>query len=190
MHRRCIHIAAAALPPVADRATYEAKRDFLLNGGTTEEWEKLETKKAIYNYMSAQSYVINEKLRKNTKLSEDDEKFVADLDKALKKMLTYEGNLQRSLLFYSDDDIPLFMKDYVVGEAVTYKEYLSTTNGDPYNPDGKVQIYIQDAKKGRDITSLNEWESEVLYERNSSFMVRKIMENEGKIYILLEEYDE
>lgn len=146
--------------------------------------------KAILDYMSSESYIVNEKLRTGTPLTKDEEEFIKQLDVALDKMPYYEGNLQRSLLFYSDDDISKFMKIHEIGSRITYKEYISTTKGEVYNPDGQVQIFIENAKNGKDISSLNEGENEVLYARNSSFVVNNVIERDGVKYILLGEYNE
>ena len=56
-----------------------------------------------------------------------------------------------------------------------------------YNPEGQVQIFIQDAEKGKDISAINEKEQEVLYKRNSEFEVVNMVKNQGKYYILLGE---
>lgn len=146
--------------------------------------------KAILDYMSSESYIVNEKLRTGTLLTKDEEEFIKQLDVALDKMPYYEGNLQRSLLFYSDDDVSKFMKIHEIGSRITYKEYISTTKGEVYNPDGQVQIFIENAKNGKDISSLNEGENEVLYARNSSFVVNNVVERDGVKYILLGEYNE
>lgn len=147
-------------------------------------------KKAIYDYMSAKSYVVNEKLRTGAMLTEEENEFIVNLDLALDKMPTYEGNLQRSLLFYSDEDVEVFMKKHGIGNKVTYDEYVSTTKGETYNPEGQVQIYIQDAKSGKDISALNDGENEVLYKRNSSFSIVNVVKQEGKYFILAVEDNE
>lgn len=147
-------------------------------------------KKAIYDYMSTKSYVVNEKLRTGTMLTEEESEFVAILDAALDKMPIYEGNLQRSLLFYSDEDVKKFMNRHTIGNKVTYDEYISTTKGETYNPEGQVQIYIQDAKNGKDISALNDGENEILYKRNSSFLIVNVVMQDGKYFILAVEDNE
>lgn len=230
MHPNC----RCSTAPYSDRKAFDEWLDFVSNGGTTEEWEKLKkgkkavvkqpikTKKsvsssfkpaktvvktsktnkinttditdnnikAIHDYMSAKSYVVNDKLRNNSELSDNEQEFIKELDTALEKLPKYNGNLQRSLYFNSDDDIIEFLKDYTIGEPVTYKEYISTTKGETYNPDGQVQIYIKDAKNGVDISSYNKAEDEVLYDRDSTFKVSNIVEKDGKHYILLEEKED
>ena len=147
-------------------------------------------KKAIYDYMSAKSYVVNEKLRTGVLLTEEESEFIANLDAALDKMPTYEGNLHRSLMFYSSEDIKEFMNRHTVGNKVTYEEYISTTKGEIYNPEGQVQIYIQDAKNGKDISALNEGENEILYKRNSSFSIVNVVMQDDKYFILVVEDNE
>lgn len=144
-------------------------------------------KKAIFDYMGAKSYVVNEKLREGSKLTKSEQEFVNNLDNALDKMPSYEGNLQRSLLFYSYEAMEEFINNHKVDNIVTYDEFLSTTKGETYNPDGQVQIYIQGAKNGKDISSINEKEDEILYKRNSSFKVENVVNQDGKYYILVVE---
>ena len=133
---------------------------------------------------------MNEKLRTGVELTAEEKAFVETLDSALNKMPTYQGDLQRSLYFYSDDDVLSFLKDYQVGNRVSFREYVSTTKGVTYNPEGQVQIFIKGAKNGRDISALNQKEAEVLYKRNSSFIVVDVTEKDGKHYILVVEDNE
>ena len=144
-------------------------------------------RKAIYDYMSAKSYTLNEKLRTGATLSIQEKEFVTSLDTALEKLPFYEGDLQRSLYFYSEDDIADFVKAYAKGNKITYDEYISTTKGKEYNPEGQVQLYIRGAKKGKNISELNKDEDEVLYKRNASFVIINIIKKNGKYYILMEE---
>lgn len=122
-------------------------------------------------------------LRKSEKLTADEVELIAIIDIALSKMPNYEGNLQRSLFFTDQEAVQNFLKDYVIGQPVIYKEFLSTTKGEIYNPKGQAQIFIQDAKKGKDISKLNGNEQEVLFNRD----VINVVEKDGKYYILLEE---
>lgn len=146
--------------------------------------------KAMYDYMGATSYIINDKLRNKLQLTPDEELLTIRLDEALDKMPTYKGNLQRSLYFDTEEKVDEFLAGYNIGEVITYKEYLSTTKGETYNPDGQVQIFIQDSKSGKDISDLNEAESEVLYKRDSSFIVVNMVKQDGIQYILMVEANE
>ena len=142
--------------------------------------------KAVNDYKSFHSYVVNEILRTAGEegLSKEDRNFIENLDSALDKLPSYSGNLQRSLLIEDDEEMLTFMKRHEVGKIVKYDEYLSTTRGEIYNPDGNIQIYIADAAKGK---IFSEFESEVLYKRNSEFIVMNVVEQEEKYYILLGE---
>lgn len=171
----------------SDMTYPEWKKRFV--DGSVKSVEKINDidKKAIYDYMTVKSYIINEKLRNGEKLTAEDVELVTNIDNALNKMPNYEGNLQRSLFFTDQEAVQDFLKDYVIGQPVIYKEFLSTTKGEIYNPKGQVQIFIQDAKKGKDIAKLNGNEQEVLYNRNMIFDVINIVEQDGKYYILLKE---
>ena len=138
--------------------------------------------------MSAASYTINEKLRTSTPIENEEMILVSNLNIALDKMPKYKGNLRRSLYFDEDIAVQKFVAEYVPGESIKYKEFLSATKGrELYNPDGQVQIFIRDSENGRDISSINDDEQEVLYKTGSEFVVvDKIGEN-GKYFILLEE---
>ena len=56
-----------------------------------------------------------------------------------------------------------------------------------YNLNAEVQIGITNSKKGRDITTYNPDEQEILYERNSSFKVIELTKVKDKYYIVLED---
>lgn len=148
---------------------------------------KDEDLKNIYDYMSFNSYILNEKLRNNMTLSDAELETINRLEKTLDKLSNYKGNLQRSLYFTREEDIEPFLQDYKIGSNIQYKEFLSTTKGEMHNPEGQVQIFIQDAEKGKDISAINEKEQEVLYKRNSEFEVVNMVKNQGKYYILLGE---
>ena len=82
------------------------------------------------------------------------------LNETLNKMPKYNDNLQRSVYFKFEKVVEKYVK-----------RFLSTTKGQVYNEDGQVQIYIQNAHNGRDISSVNAQEQEVLYKTNQRFKV-------------------
>lgn len=164
-----------------------------------EQWEKAanqkdvltdEDTKTLYEYISSKSYVINEKLRNGAKLSYEEKKMVGRLNETLDKVPKYNGNLQRSVYFKFEEDIEKYVKQFEVDKIINTKQFLSTTKGQVYNEDGQVQIYIQNAHNGRDISSVNEQEQEVLYKTNQKFRVLNKVKADDKYYILLEEYNE
>ena len=146
--------------------------------------------RVLYEYISSKSYVINEKLRNATELTLREKNMVDKLNETLDKIPKYEGNLQRSLYFKHEDDINNYMKLFEIGKPVEFKQFLSTTKGEVYNEEGQVQIYIQNAHSGRDISSINEQEQEVLYKQGQMFKVINIVKEDNKHYILLQELNE
>lgn len=154
-----------------------------------EEAARLEKKEdaAITQYISSDSYKINEKLRREMSLTSEEKEYIKDLDRALERMEYYRGDLSRSLWFPNDRAKEAFLKTYLPGEEIEFLEYLSTTKGSLYNPDGQVQIFIQGGQNGKDVSAYNEGEQEVIYQRGSRFIVKQIETRDNIIYILLEE---
>ena len=127
---------------------------------------------AINTYVGSESYKINEALRNGTDLDERLTKVVKNLDTVLDKIPNYEGIVTRSVSIYSED-IEHFLKSYPEGEIMSHNEFLSTTVGDTYNPEARVQIKII-SKTGKDMRKYNELEQEILFKRNVKFLVQKI----------------
>jgi len=185
MHPRC-HCSTA---PSVDRKDYDEWLNYLEKGGTTAEWKSLttENKHAIKSYVSSISYLINDALRNNYPLTNEQKEIVKNLDDALSKIHTYNGTLTRSVFFYDQQSINDFIEEYEVDEIVTAKQYLSTTKGSIYNPDAQVQLIILNSKNSINISAFNHEEDEVLYKRNSKFKVLRRYIKNNVIYIELEE---
>lgn len=142
----------------------------------------------IRKYKSSWSYVINEKLRHNNELSKQDQEDIAILDKTLKELPNYIGDVVRFLQFRTQEDLITFINEHQINTIITYKSYISTTvYGNIYNKDAQVILYILDAKKGKDLTKYLPEEKEVLYPRNSSFKIVNIEILNNIYHILLEE---
>ena len=142
---------------------------------------------ALNTYTSAESYIINELLRKNQELGAWED-VIGNLDNALKKMPTYEGNLYRTMKFISDADKRDFLNSVQVDKKIQFKAYTSTSKKVGYNDDADVFVIIQNSSKGRDIEKYNPLEHEVLYERDSEFVCKYKDELKGdRILIILEE---
>ncbi len=203
MHPRCRCSVAA----YEDSDDYEAWLDFLSKGGTTEGWNRLKNeeksdkiqltedeKRALWEYKSFRSYMINEFLRKDPEMKhfpEEEKAFVQTLDSALSKIPKYQGNLLRTVDF-SDWPNPQrkadgYANEFVLDETIIIDQYWSTSKGVGYNKNANVKIYIQNAKNGRDISSVGLDEKEVLYERKSQFVVISKVFRDGIWNILLEE---
>ena len=168
----------AARNPATGRTEYVEKKL------TYEEWHKkyvendpenaiLELSKretsALQKYISAESYPLNDKLRRGEPLSEAEQRWTERLDKALDKLPVYEGTVYRSL---SSDMIPdkaAFLAAHEVDAIVTYDAYTSTST-EVYDPDMDIQLVIQ-SKSGRDMRGINTIEKEILFKRKSRFIV-------------------
>lgn len=142
---------------------------------------------AMNKYAGKTSYLVNEALRNGEDISEYKD-LIQNLDSALMKIPTYSGNLKRSVQFYDEESLVSYMKRFS-NKTTTFDEYISTTkNSEPYNPDAQVQILINNAKKGHDVSAyMRRDEDEVLYERNSTFKVLSVTIHEDKYYVELEE---
>lgn len=146
----------------------------------------LKEKGAIIRYISSESYSLNAKLRDGLDLTDVEETWKIELDNALNKIPLFQGNLIRTVRL-EQEDLENFLQRYLVGEAVNEKSFLSFSKGILYDDTAKVRIYIEGAKKGHDISSLNEMEQEVLYERNMRFRVLDKQYVDNIWHILLEE---
>ncbi len=152
-------------------------------GALTEEEEG-----AIIRYVSPDSYMLNDKLRRRavSEFTEAERRWMREIDRAIEKLPCYEGNLNRSLTFAFDRDAKNFFDSMNIGEEYIPRQYLSTTKKGVYNDGGQVQIYIQNAKKGKDLGRLS-IENEILYPIGTRFHVVNKVEMDGQYLILLEE---
>ena len=142
-----------------------------------------EEESALMNYISSDSYKINDLLRKKLELPEQYENMKNNLDNALNKMNNYEGTAYRVLDIYDKDLLDAFIKRNEVGKPITFSEYLSFSSEKGYNDDGNVFIFTN-SNKAKDVRQYNPDEHEVLYQRNSTFIVKRVVEKDGKYFIL------
>ncbi|MEG0221982.1 MAG: ADP-ribosyltransferase [Clostridia bacterium] len=136
---------------------------------------------AIRSYVSSESYKINDKLRNNIKLNEQDNILIKNLDSALEKCYNYNGSVIRTV-YISESELKEYLKDYKIGEKYTSKQYLSFSNKTGYNEDANIIIHIA-SKYGKNIRKYNEEEGEILYQRNSIFIIDDIVKKDKKIYM-------
>lgn len=113
---------------------------------------------------------------------------VEKLNAALDKMDDYRGNVVRCLDIRDKKELKEFLQDHQKGKMVNYDAFTSASTEEGYNPDANIRIYIK-SRHGKDITSFNSGEKEVLYKSNQSFIVRELVEKNGVFYILAEEKD-
>ena len=110
---------------------------------------------------------------------------------ALMKYKSFEGDLVRAVDFSSyadcEERIIKCVEEFVEKKDIIIDQYWSTSKEKGYNEEAKIVIYIQNSKKGRDISQLGLDEKEVLYERKSGFKVLSKKKVDGVWYILLRE---
>lgn len=141
--------------------------------------------RAIIQYLSSESYKINEALRNNQKLSDNEINFRNDLDVALEKCDNYEGNIVRTLDIVDQNLLNKFLKK--IKEPVSiWNEYLSFSNKENYNENANIRIYVN-SHRAKDLRKYNPEESEIVYPRNSIFVTKNIVKKDNIYYILLEE---
>ena len=145
-------------------------------------------KGAINRYISSDAYTLNDALRRGTPLSPQQQLLETQLDAALKKVPYYQGNIQRTL---STQMLPTsvteFLNNYSANKAITFKAYSSFATN-TYDPNADNIMKIRNSRLGKDIRSFNPKEKEILYPRNSKFIVvNKSLTNDGKTVIELKE---
>lgn len=144
-----------------------------------------EEERAFNYYISPSSIKLNEKLRKNIELDNDEKIIVDNLDRALNKTPNYEGNIVRTMQMDNPYD---FIDKLKLNKKYSTNQYLSFSNKEGYNPNANIKIYISNSTKGKNLTKINKiGENEVLYQRNKEFRTLNITEKNGIIYVLWEE---
>ena len=149
---------------------------------------------ALMVYKSGGSYTLNAKLREGVILDEHEQYIVDNLDSALEKLPVYKGKVYRNIMFDGWGDKAArdaFIRAHVVGEAITYIDYTSTSTAvDGYPLDGDFVVHMEiESVNGRDLSGYgNNFESEVLYPRERQFITDKIVyDAEGTPTIYLTE---
>ncbi len=145
-------------------------------------------KHALNQYTGFQAYHINLKLRQSQETSREEKEMIDYLNKALDKFPDYKGDLCRELKFYNAEDKEMFFRDHKSGNIVKYNQFISASKVEGYHEEPDVRIYIQDSGHGKDITSFQDREKEVLYKSGSSFKVKEVIKKDDVTYILMEEH--
>ncbi|RJW06382.1 phage head morphogenesis protein [Eubacterium sp. TF05-29] len=149
--------------------------------------ELLESEKAaVVKYVGPDAYTLNDNLRNGYSLTEEEKDWIKQLDSALSKMPTINGIVNRSLAFMYREDRIKFIDMHKPGSEINYHQYLSSSINEVYNEDAEVQIIIL-SKNGRDIRSFNPKENEILFMRETKFIVIQTKKVEDTTYIYLEE---
>lgn len=185
------------MPEQRERIYYDLKGRVAPSKNTFNKWKNGEIQRevltekehrAVLDYISSKSYVLNDKMRRGEQLTEDESKMRSALTRALNKMPRYRGQLTRSLYFSDNETLEEVLEEYKVGSEFRSPQFMSTTaSNELYNPGGQVQILIPNAQYGADIRRFNANEGEVLYNVGSRFKVVKRYEDSGTWYIIMAE---
>lgn len=143
---------------------------------------------AINQYIGPQSYILNEVLRDELELTEQQKTLINNLDNALEKFPKYNGNATRSLIL-NKETLKVFLQNHKVGNTIKYSSYTSATIGTRYNDMSNVELHIK-SKTGRDIRKFNEEEQEILFKRNIAFRIIKKEKLNNVYHIYMEEINE
>lgn len=142
-----------------------------------------EEKGAIKEYSGPTAYNLNEKLRNRTKLSQNEQQLVDNIDKGLDKLPNYDKTTYRQIGFdlQGKEEYNKFINQHKTNKYINYEQYTSTSKN--YNDyevldNLKVELTI-DGKTGKDIRGLAgvKEENEVLFKRNTWFEVVKVEKN-------------
>ena len=136
-----------------------------------------EEEAAVLSYVSGDSYTLNAKLRDGIPLNAHEEVLAASLDRALEKLPVYKGQVIRSLDF---DDLELrkFAASHRTGNTVLYPAFTSSSVKSGYHEHPSVLMIIH-SQTGRDIQAYNHDEAEILFPRNSRFLVDSVQYENG-----------
>ncbi|MGV0167167.1 phage minor capsid protein [Furfurilactobacillus sp. WILCCON 0119] len=142
---------------------------------------------AVNSYISSDSYKINYALRNGAEIPSEFKNTVPHLDAALLKTPKYKGQIYRSYTFWDSDDLRNYLATRKVGQKFTTRAFTSFGTS-VYDPDDTVREIILNSTQAHDMRSFNAAEHEVLYERNSRFVVvDNYIDENGKPIIVLEE---
>lgn len=137
-------------------------------------------KAALLAYKSGGSYQLNAKLRDGIELDEQQQAVVNGLDSALHKLPVYKGTVYRNLLFDDfggEDARSEFLESHAIGNVVVYDAYTSaSTQVDGYPVEGNFAVHmVIESADSRNMAGYgNNFESEVLFARNTYIEINRI----------------
>ncbi len=135
----------------------------------------------LYRYKSAEGYLINAALRGEMPMPEEYQSVIDGIDRAMSKLPEYKGTVYRSLRSEEMLDPDVFLAQHIVDQYVSYPAYTSAST-EIYDETMDIQLVIQ-CHSGRDMRKINPLEQEILFNRNTRFLIEKV---EGKTIWLTE----
>ena len=148
-------------------------------------------KNAIIKYKSSSAYEMNDKIREGKVLSEEDKKFIADLNSALDKFPDYKGVVYRNIGLKNREEFDAvlnrYMHSYQENSVITEETFTSSSKStDGYMVDrAKYKVhFLLNSKTGKDISNLGlEEESEVLFKSPTKFDISAVRADGNEIFI-------
>ncbi|TVU94243.1 hypothetical protein FOF72_08245, partial [Lactobacillus jensenii] len=132
-------------------------------------------------YMSSESYLLNDCLRNDVKLNDNQQKLVDNLDSALAKLPKYRSDkpvsrdFSQSMSMYDIEDAKEIVKSWKEQGYYQDKAYISTSKGHYAEGEELIHMIIKKQHSGVDLSHIdasigaNDKESEVLFPRNTRF---------------------
>jgi SPP1 gp7 family putative phage head morphogenesis protein len=164
---------------------YEKWKEVFVDGGDKSGLQEIssddkievgeEERYALNRYLSSESYILNDKLRKGMELTDEEKKWVRDLDSILDKMPEYKGTVYRSVSDFGIENVEKFINSHVTDSEFRSSAYVSSSER-VYDESFPIQ-YVIESKHGKDIRTYNQGEQEVLFKRDSVFYVTKVENN-------------
>lgn len=147
-------------------------------------------KNAILKYKNSYSYIINDILREDLTISDEDAKLRDDMNSALGKFPTYKGLVYRNIGFILKKDfdavIDRYINSYSKEDGITEKAFTSASkSSDGYTVDEPYKVhFIINSETGKDVSNVGiKDEAEVLFHSGTKFDITSSEINENEIYI-------
>lgn len=143
-----------------------------------------EEKYAIENYISSDSYVINDSLRNDYPMDDRLQSVSNNLSLALNKIPNSKGIYNRSL-FFDDDNLKQQFINSMNNDIVTFKSFTSMSK-EIYDNNDDIRLIIR-CKTAKDLSRINSNEKEVLLDKGKTFRILKMSKENDKIFYEMEE---
>ena len=161
-----------------------------------------EEEAALIDYKSSYSYLINGKIREFNEtegadpaeyFDNRDERFMKEMDGALEKLPIHKGRVYRNLTFDDfggEEEYRKFLEKHTTNSIVYYPAYTSSsTKEDGYPVEGEYRVrLVIESETGRDVDGFgNNFENEVIHQRDSVFFISDAKEEDGIPTIYMQE---
>lgn len=143
-----------------------------------------EEKYAIENYISSDSYVINDSLRNDYLMDDRLQSISNNLSLALNKIPNSKGIYNRSL-FFDDNNLKQQFINSMNNDVVTFKSFTSMSK-EIYDNNDDIRLIIH-CKTAKDLSKINTNEKEALLDKGKTFKILKMSKENDKIFYEMEE---